>query len=383
MFPHNPAALVAAIAAKPFAPVLMAMLLPIALVAILFHLLPNLTRRDIFFAVTVVPAFRQSAEARDIVRGFRAAVWIQSVVAVAVVFAAFILGRPLLALIGVFGQEAGVIFAFLRARKRTMPHAASPSVHREAALVPRPAGGIGFALLQIGPFAILAASAIYIRLIWYRIPARFPIHWDLYGNPNGWSTRSFMGIYGFWLIGVGICAFMEIFAYGILHWTRQIRATGADAQNEAHFRRVQFGVLIALEYFFALVFNGIPFTALSPHPNQAPNVVPFLLGTFAFIGVLVAILVHTGQGGANLSRAGSESDIAEAARPVGDRTPDQCWRAGMFYVNPQDPAILVEKRFGIGYTLNFGRPAAWLLIAFIIALSVVPIVLAVLTAHGR
>jgi Family of unknown function (DUF5808) len=30
----------------------------------------------------------------------------------------------------------------------------------------------------------------------------------------------------------------------------------------------------------------------------------------------------------------------------------------MFYVNRQDPALIVEKRFGFGYTLNFGHPAA-------------------------
>ena len=29
----------------------------------------------------------------------------------------------------------------------------------------------------------------------------------------------------------------------------------------------------------------------------------------------------------------------------------------MFYVNPDDPAILVPKRMGIGWTINFGRPA--------------------------
>jgi uncharacterized membrane protein len=40
---------------------------------------------------------------------------------------------------------------------------------------------------------------------------------------------------------------------------------------------------------------------------------------------------------------------------VGDRTPDACWRWGLFYVNPADPSILIEKRFGIGYTLNFGN----------------------------
>lgn len=339
-------------------------------VAILSHFLPQITRDDIFFAVTIGPDFRRTSEAQRIVRRFRTAVWLHSFVAIGIMFAAMAVHPPLVPLVGVGWQIVAVMYAFLRARKRTMPHAAVPVAHREAVLVPRPARGVGFALLQIGPFAILAASAIYIRMTWYRIPERFPIHWGLDGRPNGWATRSFMGIYGFWLIGLLTCAFIEFFAYGILHWTRQIRSSGSDSQSEAHFRRVQVGILIGLEYFFALLFNGIPFTALRTHPDQAPNIVPFLLGTFGFIAVLYGIMIHTGQGGANLAAAGASSDIIPPSRRIiGDRTPDHCWHAGMFYVNSDDPALLVEKRFGIGYTFNFGRPSAWLLMFLILAFT--------------
>jgi hypothetical protein len=123
---------------------------------------------------------------------------------------------------GIFWQLGAVLLAFRRARRQTMPHAAAPALFREAILVPRSAGEIGLALLQLGPFVILAASAGYIRSIWYRIPERFPIDWGLVGGPNGWATRSFIGIYSPWLIGLAVCCFIELFAYGILHWTRQI-----------------------------------------------------------------------------------------------------------------------------------------------------------------
>ena len=36
----------------------------------------------------------------------------------------------------------------------------------------------------------------------------------------------------------------------------------------------------------------------------------------------------------------------------------EAWR-GIFYFHPNDPALLVPKRFGIGYTLNFGNPWCW------------------------
>jgi uncharacterized membrane protein len=44
-------------------------------------------------------------------------------------------------------------------------------------------------------------------------------------------------------------------------------------------------------------------------------------------------------------------------------TDDRFWKLGVFYVNAVDPSWLVEKRFGFGYTLNFGNRAALLTMA--------------------
>jgi len=39
----------------------------------------------------------------------------------------------------------------------------------------------------------------------------------------------------------------------------------------------------------------------------------------------------------------------------------------VFYVNKNDPSIMVEKRFGVGYTINFGnRWAVLLMVGFLV-----------------
>jgi hypothetical protein len=43
----------------------------------------------------------------------------------------------------------------------------------------------------------------------------------------------------------------------------------------------------------------------------------------------------------------------------GDGTPDSSWTWGLLYNNPDDPALFVPKRFGIGFTVNFGHSSAW------------------------
>ena len=68
--------------------------------------------------------------------------------------------------------------------------------------------------------------------------------------------------------------------------------------------------------------------------------------------------------------SGAESQLI-SAEAVGDRTDDRYWLLGVFYFKRDDPAVLVEKRFGIGYTVNFARPMSWtifLVLALLVAL---------------
>jgi uncharacterized membrane protein len=67
------------------------------------------------------------------------------------------------------------------------------------------------------------------------------------------------------------------------------------------------------------------------------------------------------------------------------RDDDTHWRGGLLYVNRDDPQLLVPRRFGVGWTLNFAHPVAshtrspgWL-----IALVAAPIVSAILSAYLR
>lgn len=64
--------------------------------------------------------------------------------------------------------------------------------------------------------------------------------------------------------------------------------------------------------------------------------------------------------------------------PVMFRDDERYWRGGLFYNNPDDPAILVPKRFGLGWTLNFGHPQSKLLLIGILLLPLVLLILSIL-----
>ncbi|HTV05255.1 MAG TPA: DUF5808 domain-containing protein [Acidobacteriaceae bacterium] len=68
--------------------------------------------------------------------------------------------------------------------------------------------------------------------------------------------------------------------------------------------------------------------------------------------------------------------IAPAVSAGQDSTSDRYWKGGFIYYNPGDPALMVPKRLGVGYTINFGRPVTWVLLVGILLLPVIlPLIL--------
>ncbi len=57
------------------------------------------------------------------------------------------------------------------------------------------------------------------------------------------------------------------------------------------------------------------------------------------------------------------------------RDDDRYWIGGLFYNNPDDPAVFVPKRYGLGWTVNFGNPRGKF---FLIGTLLLPLVLLIL-----
>ena len=93
--------------------------------------------------------------------------------------------------------------------------------------------------------------------------------------------------------------------------------------------------------------------------------IPIILIIIALICLYAFVLSFwAGQSGSRLERSADGSNI----RPVHD---DDKWLLGMIYFNRKDRNLLVEKRFGVGWGLNFGHPVAWMVLLGIIVLLVV------------
>ena len=330
----------------------------VLLLGALEYAMPQLTRHDIFFSVTVPPEFRSSPEGAAILAGYR-----RGIVAVTtvVLFLALLnarYGSDFFAAGLLMLEAVASVACFLPAHRRALAYSIASTTVREASLEATPPMP-GVALLLIGPAVMIVCAIVMAMTHWDRIPDPIPVHWDLLGNPNGWLPKTSLAVFGFIASMAGTCLIMTFALLAMLYAPRRINWTGIGAREESRFRWIGIALLFAADYLVA----STSFLPLSPHSS-------LILGSTAFLTVITIVgsleLVRRGQAGARLAPVHHD-------RISGDLTPDQCWKWGMIYYNPEDPALIVEKRFGIGWTLNFGHRGAWIfmgLIALVIALSI-------------
>jgi uncharacterized membrane protein len=94
-----------------------------------------------------------------------------------------------------------------------------------------------------------------------------------------------------------------------------------------------------------------------------------MVSIFTFLVFTIASSIYLslkyGQAGEKLKIDNDD----ETSQYYQDPEDDDKWLAGMFYYNPDDAAVFVERRFGIGTTVNLARWQAWAFIFGIVILT--------------
>ncbi len=88
------------------------------------------------------------------------------------------------------------------------------------------------------------------------------------------------------------------------------------------------------------------------------------------LAVAVSLFLPIGR-----SRAQPNADTDHEFPGPESRSDDRNWVAGLIYYNPDDPDLLVPRRLGYGWTVNFGHPRGKLFLLVLIGLILLPVVL--------
>lgn len=337
------------------------------LIAGMFLLYPRIARRGLLFGVYVGEERSGGEEAQQIARGWQTGIILWTIVSVGIGLVMFMQFRtPFAAVTGLFLLLACYMALYLRAyfRARALAVACPPAgvaVLDSAADAPSLLPLLVLALGIIGgTFAISYAAMHY-----HELPARVPTHFGPSGKPDAWQPKSFWTVMLLPLFTLIMGVGMAGVAFLIARAKRAIRfpQTHISVEAQRRFRQAMTRFMSLLAVVITGMLMMMSIDSIRVGLGQAEGLSPY--GMALGIGVAVLALVCTfyfifryGQGGARLERAAGNAPLTDGLAD------NRHWVLGAFYVNRDDPCIFVERRFGFGYTINFGN---WKAVAFFVA----------------
>jgi uncharacterized membrane protein len=346
----------------------------ILLVGGLFILLPVITRKGLLFGVYVGEEFAEGDEARGLVRRWNLNCLTLMALSLFVGLGISVAGAPVVGnltatailLLGGLGLYLRMYYT----ARRLAPAAAARQAERAVAPLEEgePKGAaLAKAVLAICMLAGIA-TVVYGMVAYEAMPDRVPTHFGPSGEADAWSDKSIVSVLLVPSLNLVICPFIALFA--LLTSRAKLSVRGGSGGHSAE-AQVAFRAAVANLLSWTALFTCALMTYLSVQMIRVGLSVTRSLGSgvlwisialliFLFAALIRIVMKH-GQGGALMEDGSAEAPLTDG---LADNTH---WVWGVFYVNKNDPSIMVEKRFGLGYTINLGnRKAVMILVTFLV-----------------
>lgn len=215
------------------------------------------------------------------------------------------------------------------------------------------------------PISIVLLNIIIGYLVFDRLPIFVPVHWNASGKIDITTIKSYGVIFEVPLQQAFITIYMFLIYKIIERSKQQISSFRPEYSREIN--RV-FRYRWAANIIFLNVLILIQSTITNLFLLEVVNInfkFLVLLKPITVILILLDILIislWTGQGGSRIKIDDNNIDT----NSCDNLDDDKYWKLGFIYFNPKDPALFVEKRFGIAFGLNYGKIRTYVLIIAVI-----------------
>jgi len=209
------------------------------------------------------------------------------------------------------------------------------------------------------PHVVLTFATLAIIVLLYdEFPAELIMQYDFNGEVSRVVDKSYETM--LWPVGIQLVMIaLFIFVNHTIVISKQQIDT-ADPENSLErsiiFRRKWSIFIVLTSFLMTFLFSYLTLSNLfTPSPMLNTTVTLAVIGIILFRTIWLSLKV--GQGGSRLPMSGGAKGVG-----TGHTDDDRHWKLGIIYYNPSDPTLFLEKRFGVGWTVNFGRPVAWLFV---------------------
>lgn len=346
---------------KDFQIIAVSLLLAEVVLLAVFLWLPVMGGARAFFGVRVA-AETLGGEGRLTLRRYRLTLTASFVLICALGFYAFVrFEQPALAMAASLASVAAAFLIYGAYARAVRPLAVESTATRFASPL-RVRRLADYTYLWLEGTILLLVAASFVLLIYYypQLPERMPVHWNPSGEPDGWERKSLASVFFLPALGVYLHAFFLVLKHDIAHAKMTLPDThteeflrGKERYLAANVRLIDWVRLSIALLFFNITLLMLTTTVIELSRYARPVNVGLWLTIAGMIGGIIYFISRM-----MLINSGLQSVAGEwyVQRPADERH----WRhGGLTYYNPDDPALVVEKLVGIGYTLNMAHPGVW------------------------
>jgi hypothetical protein len=288
-----------------------------------------------FFGRTVSRELQASAEARNITRQYLISIALSIALAALCGWAAVHAGGSHYIAVGAFVECLAFPFIFARANGRVREllqnnaeYSEGPATLREAALLEQPSywvPGIASILMPV----VVATIAFGVAILIAGHGAALGSGWT--ALTNSLDGQGYSGI-------LGLASGMLSAGVGTLLTFR------TSARLRTRMAQYTVRACITMEWLAAALLIL----------TLSCGVAGVVITRAMMKGVILAAVLL-----AFAVMSWNQARMKRFVPPAVELGADDRWRWGLFYVDHDDPALFVQSRCGAGYTLNYGRLAAW------------------------
>jgi uncharacterized membrane protein len=351
--------------------------LRILLVGGIFLALPLISRKGLLFGAYVGEEVADQDAARDVLRQWYRNCALMMALALLVGFSISFAGAPLA---GNYASAATLLLGYgalyLRsyyAARKLIPQAVSRQADvAVTTLDTREPDGFRLAQFALAVCVLVSlGTAIYAMVGYDAMPDRVPVVFGSSAGADETTDKSVVTLMFWPSLNLVVSPFVALLAVLTARAKRSIRGGtgGHSVEAQVAFRATMANLFSGTALFTCAILTVLSVQIVRVGLSQTDSVgIGFaVLSGAMLLFMLVSmfrIMIKYGQGGALIEQG---SVAAPLTNGIAD---NEHWVWGAFYVNRNDPSIMVEKRFGLGYTMNLGNPRAVMIVVTFLALLI-------------
>ncbi|WCH47939.1 DUF1648 domain-containing protein [Lysinibacillus sp. OF-1] len=207
------------------------------------------------------------------------------------------------------------------------------------------------------PIGIAVFLIIYTLLHYDLMPNDIAVHWGPSGEADAWRNKTYFTAISLPLVML----MMQCMMWGITDSIKRsaiklaVNRKAESLEDQLKTRKYMSWKILLMSYALTILLTVLQLSNIYPSMIVGYKLLPvFILFLAVVLGSLFIYILKKRK-----HRVRYEDNVDSQVMDVDE---DRYWKGGLIYMNRQDPSVFVEKRFGVGWTMNLANPRGYIVI---------------------